>query len=100
MINRVKNSAYPNTICGVVYQNERMRNRCQFSFACDGIPERKDNRRAWTMAKALAQDVLYGDARLPELADATHFHATHVEPNWARSLKPIETIGLHIFYRA
>ena len=36
VLNRVKNPAYPETICKVVYQNRDMRNECQFSFACDG----------------------------------------------------------------
>ena len=39
ILNRVRNPAYPKTICGVVYQNKRHRNRCQFSFACDGRSE-------------------------------------------------------------
>ena len=37
ILNRVRNPHYPNTICGVVYQNKHWRNRCQFSFACDRI---------------------------------------------------------------
>ncbi|MGB6117317.1 MAG: cell wall hydrolase, partial [Mesorhizobium sp.] len=36
ILNRVRNPTYPDTICGVVYQNQHMRNACQFSFACDG----------------------------------------------------------------
>ena len=40
ILNRVRNPAYPNTICGVVYQNDDWCNRCQFSFACDGIKDR------------------------------------------------------------
>ena len=40
VLNRVRNPAYPNSICGVVYQNDNWRNRCQFSFACDGIKDR------------------------------------------------------------
>ena len=39
MLNRVRNPAYPNSICGVVYQNDKWCNRCQFSFACDGSQE-------------------------------------------------------------
>jgi spore germination cell wall hydrolase CwlJ-like protein len=40
ILNRVRNPTFPNTICGVVYQNDTWRNRCQFSFACDGIRDR------------------------------------------------------------
>jgi len=40
IMNRVASDAYPDTICDVVYQNDHMRNRCQFSFACDGKPDK------------------------------------------------------------
>ena len=40
ILNRVRNPAYPDSICGVVYQNDDWFNRCQFSFACDGIKDR------------------------------------------------------------
>ena len=39
ILNRVKDPEYPNTICGVVYQGSGRRNSCQFSFACDGLPD-------------------------------------------------------------
>ena len=47
VMNRVKNPTYPNTICGVVYQNKHRRNACQFSFACDRIPDRIRSKKAW-----------------------------------------------------
>ena len=40
VLNRVRNPAYPDTICSVVYQNNGWFNRCQFSFACDRIKDR------------------------------------------------------------
>lgn len=43
--NRVKHKAYPNSICSVVFQNQSWKNRCQFSFACDGIPERVNEKK-------------------------------------------------------
>ena len=51
VLNRLKNPAYPNTICAVVYQNKNKRNACQFSFACDGIPDRITNRTAWSVVE-------------------------------------------------
>ena len=39
ILNRTKDAAYPKTICGVVYQGSNRRNSCQFSFACDGLPD-------------------------------------------------------------
>ena len=99
ILNRVRNPAYPNTICGVVYQNRKMRNRCQFSFACDGIRDVVRSKSAWRTAQRVAKDVTSGKTWLPEVGDATHYHATYVRPRWARSMKKTDKIGQHIFYR-
>ena len=40
VMNRVFSGYYPDSVCGVVYQNANRRNRCQFSFACDRNPDR------------------------------------------------------------
>jgi spore germination cell wall hydrolase CwlJ-like protein len=99
VLNRVKNPAYPKTICGVVYQNRNWRNRCQFSFACDGKAERIRAQTAWNRAKDLARDVTNGKVWLRSVGDSTHYHATYVSPRWARLMKRTDRIGRHIFYR-
>ncbi|HVZ14003.1 MAG TPA: cell wall hydrolase [Bauldia sp.] len=101
VLNRLKNPAYPKTICSVVYQNKNVRNRCQFSFACDGIPDRINDPKAWATSLALARKVL-NDPKTLYLADvgaATHYHATYVRPRWARAMNKVEKIGDHIFYK-
>ncbi len=99
VLNRVKNPAYPDTICGVVYQNKHKRNRCQFSFACDGIKDRISSPVAWKTAKRLAMDVLDGK-QYDKMVDAsTHYHATYVNPRWAKSMAKRGQVGLHIFYK-
>ena len=53
VLNRVKNPSYPDSICGVVYQNKHKRNRCQFSYACDGKKGTGSTvRRAWENGSA------------------------------------------------
>jgi spore germination cell wall hydrolase CwlJ-like protein len=47
----------------------------------------------------VAVKVLNGDIYLTEVANATHYHATYVRPDWSRYLKKMTKIGLHIFYR-
>jgi spore germination cell wall hydrolase CwlJ-like protein len=101
VLNRLKNPAYPKSICGVVYQNKNMRNRCQFSFACDGIKDRITDAGSWNQAQSLAKKVL-ADNRTLFLADvgtSTHYHANYVRPRWARHMKKMEKIGRHIFYK-
>ena len=44
VLNRVESGHYPASICGVVYQNRRRHNACQFSFAC----QRQNSSRSGT----------------------------------------------------
>jgi spore germination cell wall hydrolase CwlJ-like protein len=99
ILNRVRNPTFPSSICGVVYQNEDWRNRCQFSFACDRIPDIVWSRSKFKTAQEIALAVTAGKIYLPEVGDSTHYHAAYVNPNWARTMKKVSRIGLHIFYR-
>ena len=101
VLNRLKNPAYPSTICGVVYQNKNKRHRCQFSFACDGIRDRITNKSAWVEAQALAKRVLDDEKHLyiADVGASTHYHATYVKPRWARKMTKKDKIGRHIFYQ-
>ena len=100
VINRLKNPTYPGTVCGVVYQNQQMRNACQFSFACDGMREVINDRDAWVIAEEIARASLNGEAIwLEEVGAATHYHATYVRPSWARQMQRMALIGVHVFYR-
>lgn len=99
ILNRVRAPAYPDTICGVVYQNRSWRNRCQFSFACDGTRPRVRSAHHYDVAKEVALAVTAGKVFIPEVGSATHYHATYVHPRWARTMEKMKKIGLHIFYR-
>jgi spore germination cell wall hydrolase CwlJ-like protein len=99
ILNRVRNPTYPNSICGVVYQNKDWRNRCQFSFACDRIKDRVSDPKRWRTAEMVSRSVTEGRIWLPEVGSSTHYHATYVNPRWASSMKKVSKIGLHIFYR-
>jgi spore germination cell wall hydrolase CwlJ-like protein len=99
VLNRVRNPAYPNTICGVVYQNSHWRNACQFSFACDGKKDVVTEPSHYKIAKEIALAVTAGKIFLPEVGSSTHYYAAYVRPGWARSMHKMVKIGLHIFYR-
>lgn len=99
ILNRVRNPAYPNSVCGVVYQNDGWLNRCQFSFACDGRKKRIESPAAYKTAQEIAMAVTAGKIFLPEVGSSTHYYAAYVSPGWARSMKRMTRIGLHIFYR-
>lgn len=99
VLNRVRNPAYPDTICAVVYQNRQLRNRCQFSFACDLVPDRVADNRAWRQAQEIAREATAGRLKIKELEAATHYHAVYVKPYWAPSMQRQSRIGQHVFYK-
>ncbi|KQU66794.1 ATP-binding protein [Aminobacter sp. DSM 101952] len=99
ILNRVRNPAYPGSICGVVYQNDGWFNRCQFSFACDGIKDRVTSPSHYKTAQDVAMAVTAGKIFIPEVGSSTHYYANYVNPGWARGMKKMTKIGLHIFYR-
>ncbi len=99
VLNRVSSGLYPATICGVVYQNRRHYNACQFSFACEGKSLRIDEPDAWRQAVLIAGEVTNGRTYVSDLGGSTHFHANYVRPRWARRLEKMDVIGHHIFYK-
>jgi spore germination cell wall hydrolase CwlJ-like protein len=90
---------YPNDVCGVVYQNAHRHLACQFTFACDGIPDRITEADAWARAKRISVATLDGAVWLPEIGKATHYHAHWVHPRWVRTMHKLSRIGVHTFYR-
>lgn len=119
VLNRVKDSRYPNSICEVVY-DARMteswktkqfpdlpdhkrkyypkRHQCQFSWYCDGKADKIHDRKAYAKIYALAIRIISG--RYNGLIEgATHYHADYVSPNWSKSHTYIGQIADHIFYR-
>src|SRR5262245_30994342 len=99
VLNRSFSGYYPNDICGVVYQNARRHLACQFTFACDGIPDVVTEPDAWDRATRIAKATLDGKVWLPEIGKATHYHAYWVHPWWVRTMRKLTRIGVHSFYR-
>lgn len=99
VLNRVKAPAYPSTVCGVVYQNKKWRNRCQFSFACDGVRDKVTDKKSYAQAQKVAKNVTSGKSWSRKIGSSTHYHATYVSPKWAKKMKRITKIGSHIFYK-
>jgi spore germination cell wall hydrolase CwlJ-like protein len=99
VMNRVFSPFYPKTVCDVVYQNANRHNACQFTFACDGIPDIVTEPDAWARAKRIARDMLDGKLWMPEVAKSTHYHAYWVRPSWVHEMKKMYKLGVHTFYR-
>jgi spore germination cell wall hydrolase CwlJ-like protein len=108
VLNRLQHNSYPTDICGVVYQAEwkenwkgnqmPVRNRCQFSWYCDGKSDDPLDTKTFDQCLIIARDVVdgfYGDIT----EGATHYHSVYVNPYWADSLNATVTINEHIFYK-
>jgi hypothetical protein len=80
-------------------QNAHRHLSCQFTFACDGKPEKVNEHGAWARATRIATQTLNAKVWLPEVDKATHYHAAYVRPNWIRDMKVMVRYGLHTFYR-
>ena len=126
VMNRVNDWRYPDTICEVVkegpikeswttaqhkqlLEEDRVfypvRNKCQFSWYCDGRADTMHDEASLYVAKEIAHLVLSNYYETDVIVDitegATHYHATSVMPYWvgSRDMAKVTQIGSHIFYR-
>jgi len=100
IMNRVASDRFPNSPCEVVKQGRTwmgnmVRNKCHFSYYCDGRPEVILDEGAYTLALSIA-------VNWPNLVDitngATYYHRDDVQPYWVESLSISRQIGRHLFY--
>tara|TARA_B100000989_G_scaffold287160_1_gene256529 strand:+ start:43 stop:462 length:420 start_codon:yes stop_codon:yes gene_type:complete len=105
VMNRVEDHRFPNTVCEVVKQSityknsgQPVINKCQFSWYCDGKPDRPINKQAWFKAKQVASIVLDG-SMVDFTEGSTHYHAHYVYPSWRKTKTKVARIDSHIFYR-
>ena len=119
-INRTLDTRYPNTVCKVVMQAKMkeswktkqypdlsdsqrkyipIRNKCQFSWYCDGRSDIVHDGDAWRKAQEVAYRIVVEKKYRGITEGSTHYHADYVEPRWAKSLQLVGRIGAHIFYR-
>ena len=98
VLNRVRHPAFPNSVCGVVYEGSTRSTGCQFTFTCDGSMARAPVPSLWNRARNVAEAALNGSVYAPA-GHATHYHANYVVPYWASSLVKTAVEGAHIFYR-
>jgi len=99
VLNRAFSGKYPDTVCGVVYQNKHRHLACQFTFACDNNKDVIREPEMWERARKIAKAMLDGQLWLPEVDKSTHYHAYWVRPSWVSEMKKMYKTGVHTFYR-
>lgn len=115
-LNRVNNSQFPNSVCGVVKQTAKLRvtNKlvCAFSWYCENDKKGKEipvknkdgtiNQSVVDQFQAaclVAISVLSGAVK-DNTGGATHFHNPFIsDPAWAYELKKTVSLGNHNFYK-
>jgi spore germination cell wall hydrolase CwlJ-like protein len=105
VFNRLGSGLYPGAICEVIYEGPRdtagrlLRDRCQFSWACDGKDHDITSRPLWSVAYTVALKQYIYREKLPDLTGgATRYHANYVAPKW-KSWRETIQIGAHLFYK-
>lgn len=98
VLNRVRHPAFPKSVCGVVFQGAARNTGCQFSFACNGQMRQRRDPTLWERSRKVAAAAMAG-AVDATVGNATHFHATRVNPSWSNSLVRVAAVGNHVFYR-
>jgi N-acetylmuramoyl-L-alanine amidase len=108
-INRARTlSRWENSICGVVHEGKTfvnwkgnvlpIRNKCQFSWYCDGKPDEIEDSPTWLKCLKIAELALY-DNQFDITSGSTHYHTRSVNPYWRDQLEHTVTIDDHIFYK-
>ncbi|WP_456389488.1 cell wall hydrolase [Profundibacter sp.] len=98
ILNRVKSRKFPGSVCAVVNQGTGKRNRCQFSYTCDGNPEHINEPAAYRNVGKIARALLDGAPRNLTVG-ATYYHNHTVRPRWSRVFTRTASIDGHYFYR-
>lgn len=100
-MNRAASGRFSGSVCGVVYEKrwDPLRRRYVGAFSWTELdtvptPTGEEWQRAWQAAEAV-----YYRRKAPALGGALFYHATYIEPDWAREKRRVARIGNHIFYR-
>lgn len=104
VMNRVFSSNGLETVCDVVYKGKMsksgrmIKNKCQFSFYCDGKPERIHDIEGYNQSSAVAALSMSG-VYIQGLEEATSFHAVGSKPKWVQKKVFLRRVGNHMFYK-
>ena len=109
-LNRVRDTTFPDTICKVVYQGIHTadgfpkRDRCQFSWYCDGVSDIVRNSEAYNTTQKIANLAMLQYSKLKSegldyTEGAIYYHTHEINPRWSTAYPKVGRIGDHIFYR-
>ena len=92
VMNRMGESGFPGTPCGVIYQKK------QFSWTFQKYKQKLDTKSdQWKQAVHVAKQMYIDNHQVKGLEAALFYHADYVNPRWNNVVK-LRKIGAHIFY--
>jgi spore germination cell wall hydrolase CwlJ-like protein len=111
-LNRVEHGKFPDTICQVVKQarysiwwkehhdrNVPIRNKCQFSWYCDGKSDRVHELDAWRRIMHLSLDVMLNKTTDPTSGAIYYYNPELADPFWKDSFQQVAWVDNHVFLR-
>lgn len=93
-LNRVADSAFPDTVCEVVYQGNPAKGKCQFSWYCDNKSD-KIPRHAPEKQLAILIAILVMTTPIRDITNGALYFNTSAKKKHPNN---IIKIGAHIFY--
>ena len=103
-LNRVRDDRFPNTICevakqGLTYESGfPIRDKCQFSWYCDGKSDKPRDKKCWDDALLIAE-VMITYSAIDVTDGALWYHSRKVQPEWSMVYVKTVSIDNHIFYK-
>lgn len=97
IMNRVNDSRFPDTVCGVIGEGQA-EGKCQFSYRCGKDVTDIKWPGLHVTAGETAEAVLVGEAKDPT-DGALFFHAASIPAGWFATRDRVGNFGGNIFYR-
>lgn len=104
---RVMHENFPDSVCEVIQDakyhkwNKKIlvRNACQFSWFCDGKPDRPLDGEAFQQALDISKNILTNPFYEPKIDYALYYHADYVNPYWSDHVTHVAQVGKHHLYK-
>ena len=112
VLNRVASDRFPDTVCGVVEQSVMnswwkrehdrdvpVKNKCQFSWFCDGLSDEPKEKAAWKHAQRVSLEAYaLWNVGFDNSDGSLWYHAQNVRPDWRSDFRYVTQIDDHLFY--
>lgn len=97
-LNRARTAKTPRALCKTVYNGMTQGAACLYEATCRNFGNPAQRGAALDSAVEIARGLVAGTEKMPEFAQATHFHEKKARPAWSRLLFKLASHGRLEFY--